>query len=263
MARFDGGWVKLHRSIITSAIGKDGTACWIFVVLVSWANTEETRILGKPLKRGELVTGIYELAEQTGFHPSTVSRKLKLLEEQQMIVRCKQHRGSKITILNYSKFQDTREFHEGSRATQLQPSCNSPATQLQPSCNLNEEYNNIRTKEYKKGEAPLENEKLAYRIKNKILKEYVKNSDDNASEARAFYNLGPKIAGMIKERWPTWVNLSNSIHAEIQSGKFPIFEQILIKHLKAYLPEKGYLHEISPEMPEMVSDPTPHEIHQA
>jgi hypothetical protein len=146
MARFNNGWVKLHRSILTSAIGRDGTACWIFAVFIIWANRAESRVEGEILARGQLVTGIDEIAFNTGFNRMTVSRKIKKMEQLGMISRHMRHKGSVITVLNFDKYQSEDEYH----VTEVLPTCDTPVTQVLPTCYLNGELENSRIKELKK-----------------------------------------------------------------------------------------------------------------
>ncbi len=104
--RFDGGWIKLHRGINTSEIANDGYAYCLFIKLLTWANRADGRYKGKPLLRGQLVTGVRELSEVTSFGLATVHRKLILLEKLGMVERKRTKWGSVITICNYLKYQD-------------------------------------------------------------------------------------------------------------------------------------------------------------
>lgn len=110
MARFDGGWVKLHRGVTEHWIGKNGYTLAIFSTLVLWANYKQSKIVfgGKlvTLERGQLLTTYRQIAEQLDFGKKLVERHLNLLQSDGSIVLSSSHRGTIITICNYEKFQE-------------------------------------------------------------------------------------------------------------------------------------------------------------
>ncbi len=147
--RFDGGWIKLHRSIFTSDIQGDGSAILIFMLLISWANVKDGRYKGKPIFRGQLVTGTRQIAEALKISVGTVHRKIIMLEKYGMLERKKTQWGSLITICNYCKFQDQENEVGTQKDSMVERRWNAGGTQVEREWNHNEELNNIRTKEVK------------------------------------------------------------------------------------------------------------------
>lgn len=137
MSRNTSGFVLLHRSILTSAIANDPYAVSLFVMLIAMANWEDSRLRGEIIRRGQLVTGIDELATLTGIPRASVQRKLVKLSELQMLRREVRHDGSLITILNYDKYQLQPNDGGTQVETQVRHSWDTSETQAVPSNELN------------------------------------------------------------------------------------------------------------------------------
>lgn len=111
MARHVGGWIKLHRRIRESWVGKDAVAFAIFVNLLLDANTEDGVSpvdQGVLIRRGQVVTSDRELAKRLRIPRSTVQRKLDRMgwdKSGPMLGRGVGHLKGVITILNYEKYQ--------------------------------------------------------------------------------------------------------------------------------------------------------------
>ena len=149
--RFSGGWVKLYRKIEDTWIGSDYVAFCILVKLIFWANQKTTKkvLNGKlsTIKRGQVITSASEIAGAWGFDRKRVERKLKCLENDQVIDQLITPKGRLITVLNYSRYQDkeTSGKDEVSNSeTNKCPTDDQPVTNRRP---LIEEYKNIRSKE--------------------------------------------------------------------------------------------------------------------
>jgi DNA-binding MarR family transcriptional regulator len=116
MPRHTEGYVKLHRRILTSWIGRNGTTFSIFATMMCWANREDgLEPLGHelvPIKRGQLATGTKDLATQLKINRKTVERHLEMLERKGTIVQEISKRGRIITLVNYDRDQgsEVNEF---------------------------------------------------------------------------------------------------------------------------------------------------------
>lgn len=109
MARFDQGWVKLHRQHSEVDFGNDGYISWIYYKLMLWANLQETKIKnGKDqitVPRGGVVTSLIDLSEATGFNRKIVRRCIEWLVKHNYISYIKFWNGALITITGYEFFQ--------------------------------------------------------------------------------------------------------------------------------------------------------------
>lgn len=108
--KMDNGFIVLHRKLLNHPIAGDAYLLALFVHLLLSAAHKETRFLwnGKEeiLKRGQLITGRFALAEQTGINPSTLYKKLKILENLGICNIKSNNKFSLITIVKYSDYQD-------------------------------------------------------------------------------------------------------------------------------------------------------------
>jgi hypothetical protein len=76
------------------------------------ANHTESKFMGEVVKRGQLITGVNALSQQTGLTPKVVRLRLKRLEKTREITRKRASKYSLITICNYDDYQSTPE-HKG------------------------------------------------------------------------------------------------------------------------------------------------------
>lgn len=122
------GWVSIHRKIEDDWLWDDkpfskGQA-WIDLLLL--VNHEDKKILFNgeliEVKRGQRITSIKKLCERWGWSNTKVKNFLNLLEKDNKIkLEITPRKTSAITIVNYSKYQDTnvsKNVTETSETTQ-------------------------------------------------------------------------------------------------------------------------------------------------
>ena len=94
------GFIKLSRNIESWEFRSDplAMALWINLLLMAeWKDSEET-------KAGELVVSTRNLTEITGISRNYVHKLIKLFEEAGQVKVEATQQGTKITLLNYSKY---------------------------------------------------------------------------------------------------------------------------------------------------------------
>jgi len=110
MARFDGGYFKLWRRILSSDIGANPDRLALTIHLFGMANLEGSWADGEggPIKvsRGELVTSLKELSARTGLSISKIRTQIKYLVTRGTISTRHSTRGTFISVLNYGPYQD-------------------------------------------------------------------------------------------------------------------------------------------------------------
>lgn len=121
MARFQGGWVKIHRKAILGDIGSNYMRSGLFQTLVCIANLGRSTVSwkGRPatLGRGEIVTSYRELAELGEVDRKSVMRHLRYLALRGTILIEKSFGGLRIKIQNFDKYQSLDA--EGSQVTPI------------------------------------------------------------------------------------------------------------------------------------------------
>ncbi len=102
-------FIKLHRSILNSAVFTDAEVLRLWIYFLCQASTEDREIIVSgtvvKLKRGQLITGRKKLSQALGVSESKVYRMMKTLEETQCITTEAVSNFSVTTIVNWSKFQ--------------------------------------------------------------------------------------------------------------------------------------------------------------
>lgn len=137
----DESWVKIHRKILDHWIYTRPEYVSIWVYLIARANWKPSKaIVGGSLvtiDRGEVLTSIASLAENTHTSKQTVRTFLKLAQTDEMICVKSNTAATHLKLLNYEKLQQ--------RENDDQHTVNTPSTHGQHAPN-----NIIRRKEVKK-----------------------------------------------------------------------------------------------------------------
>lgn len=154
MARHTGGWVKLWRSLDEHPVAADLESLGLFCWLVMKANRKPSRAKfnGKliEVKPGQLITAVAEITSRFEITSrQLVRRRLEWLRECQAIDQLVTHHGRLITILNWSKYQ---ESDDGERTTNVTPMESQRPTSGQPTADqwtLSGEVEKLRREEDK------------------------------------------------------------------------------------------------------------------
>ena len=144
--RHTGGWIKLHRKIEHSWVANDVIALALWDTLLRWAhhNDSKIKLAGNitKIKAGQLVTGASELARKFNLDRRTVTRRLNLFEESEMIDQQVTNKGRVITIINWESYQSN-----SCNSDQLMP--NTMPNTMPNQVPLSGEDKKIRSKEVK------------------------------------------------------------------------------------------------------------------
>ena len=104
------GWIKLHRSIIDSAVFTDADVLkvWIWLLCNVAYDDHDVVYLGKviPLKKGQIITGRQKLSQQIGMSEGKIYRATNILKTLGNITVKSNNRYSIITVQNWLKYQN-------------------------------------------------------------------------------------------------------------------------------------------------------------
>lgn len=103
-----GGYVKIWRSLLDSAIWQEGTAAakLVAIVCVSEANYRPKKCLdGTTIPRGSFMTTLPKLAKKAGVTVKQTRTALAMLEQGQFLGSKRAGRGRMITVTNYNAYQ--------------------------------------------------------------------------------------------------------------------------------------------------------------
>lgn len=137
------GWISVYRSIRDHWVWKkdqvfDHAHAWIDLILD--ANHEDRKIVinGKltVIHRGQKWTSVRTLADRWGWSKNKVTRFLKCLESDSMVIQKRSKNGTLLTIVNYDDFQCQRDT-EGTPKGQRRDTEGTPKGQNNNNNNLN------------------------------------------------------------------------------------------------------------------------------
>jgi hypothetical protein len=110
MARFDGGWIRIERKLLSGDIAQNGLCLSLWVWLLCSASVFESKIRWKnearTLKPGDVWFSLADLADQWGVSKSTLHKHLRYLEASERLKYESGTQGCIVTILNWRKYQE-------------------------------------------------------------------------------------------------------------------------------------------------------------
>ena len=106
------GWIKLHRKIKEWEWYKDSQVVHLFYHLIVSANDRDKKWKYFNIRRGEFVTSVRNISEETGIPVISVRRKLEILEKSGAILRKTTNKFTLITICKYGSYQSTEQTSE-------------------------------------------------------------------------------------------------------------------------------------------------------
>ena len=105
----ENGFIVLHRKIIKWEWYTDNNVFKLFLHLLLRANHEDKYWRGILVKRGQLITSIKHLSDETGLSIKQVRTALDKLKSTGEVVLKGQSRYTLVTIEKYSDYQDKKE----------------------------------------------------------------------------------------------------------------------------------------------------------
>lgn len=145
------GYVKIYRSILEWEWFTDVNTCQLFLYCLLKANHKDNRYKGILIKRGQFLTSLNSLSEDTGLTISNIRTSLKKLILTQELTQASQSRYSIITVNNYDEYQ------ENSMNFDKQIACKSQANDMLLTTNNND-----------KNDKNEKNDNIYFSEKNKI-----------------------------------------------------------------------------------------------
>lgn len=100
------GWIKLYYKMLDWEWMDDPYVVTLWLRILLNANQKDKKWHGRSIKRGQWLTSIHHLAEQTGWSRNTVKRILRILEQSKQIETETDAQGCVITVVNFGKYQN-------------------------------------------------------------------------------------------------------------------------------------------------------------
>ena len=99
------GWIKIYYKMLDWEWMDDPYVVALWVRILLNTNQRERKWHGVTVKRGQWLTSVHHIAEQTGWSRNTVKRILRILEQSKQISVETGNNGVLITVTNYGKYQ--------------------------------------------------------------------------------------------------------------------------------------------------------------
>ena len=107
------GWIKLHRKLLDNPIFQKEELLQLFIYCLLKANHEPNKIIfnGQEtvIEKGQFVTGRDVLSKDLKKKPITTYKRLKILENLQILNIESNNRFSLVTVVNYGLYQSAEE----------------------------------------------------------------------------------------------------------------------------------------------------------
>ena len=137
------GFIVISKKMLKWGWYQDNNTKVLFIHLLLIANWEEKKWQEIEIKRGQVVTSINHLAQQTNLTVQQVRTALSKLISTNEITKTTTNKYTLITIKNYKKYQDYNK-QDNNRITNEQQTNNNQATTTKPRKPYNQEnHNNI------------------------------------------------------------------------------------------------------------------------
>ena len=140
----ENGFIVLQRKIIKWEWWDNPNVAHLFLHLLLSANYEEKQWHGQIIKRGQLITGLKKLSENTGLSVRIIRTCLKRLKSTGEITNQSTNRFRIITIIKYNDYQDKKEKPTSKMTSKLTSKRQATDKQLTTTNNIN----NITIKQY-------------------------------------------------------------------------------------------------------------------
>lgn len=124
------GFIKVHRNLMKWEWYADSKMVHLFIHLIMSANFEDKKWRGKPIKRGQLLTGRKSLSIATGISEQSLRTCLHRLKSTGEIIIKSTNQFSLITVCNYDTYQG--KVKEANQPSNQQSTNNQPTSNQQP-----------------------------------------------------------------------------------------------------------------------------------
>lgn len=136
------GWIKLHRKILDWEWFTSPSTLQLFIYLLLRANKEDKKWRGILIKRGQLVTSVATISEETKLSTQQVRTSLNRLKSTNEITSKTTNRFTLVTVCKYESYQLYEEIEQQAKQQALQQTNNKQITNKQQQLKNNKNIRN-------------------------------------------------------------------------------------------------------------------------
>lgn len=131
------GWIKLHRKLLNWEWWGDHNTTILFIYLLLKANHEDKKWKGITCKRGQVITGLHKINQQTSLPIQKIRTSIKRLKSTNEITTKSTNKFTIITLNNWDDYQLELTSKSTSKLTNNQQTTNKQLT-------TNKNYKNVK-----------------------------------------------------------------------------------------------------------------------
>lgn len=136
------GWIKLHRKILDWEWFTSPSTLQLFIYLLLRANKEDKKWRGILIKRGQLVTSVATISEETKLSTQQVRTSLNRLKSTNEITSKTTNRFTLVTVCKYESYQLFEDTEQQTKQQALQQTNNKQITNKQQQLKNNKNIRN-------------------------------------------------------------------------------------------------------------------------
>ena len=136
------GWIKLHRKILDWEWFTSPSTLQLFIYLLLRANKEDKKWRGILIKRGQLVTSVATISEETKLSTQQVRTSLNRLKSTNEITSKTTNRFTLVPVCKYESYQLYDETEQQTKQQALQQTNNKQITNKQHQLKNNKNIRN-------------------------------------------------------------------------------------------------------------------------
>lgn len=136
------GWIKLHRKIVDWEWFTSPSTLQLFIYLLLRANKEDKKCRGILIKRGQLVTSVATISEETKLSTQQVRTSLNRLKSTNEITSKTTNKFTLVTVCKYESYQLYEEVEQQTKQQALQQTNNKQITNKQQQLKNNKNIRN-------------------------------------------------------------------------------------------------------------------------
>lgn len=208
------GWIKIHRKMLEWEWYNDNNTKVLFLHLLLTANHKDKKWQGETIKRGQKITSLQHLAEETNLSVRQVRTSLNKLKSTNELTIKTTSRFTLITIEKYSDYQDKDEEDDkvNDKQDDKQTTNKRQTNDKQTTTNKNEKNDKNEKNKRNNKEKPTIDEIQKY-ISEKNLKVDAKQFFNYFEEGNWIDSKGNKVKNW-KQKLLTWNKYSTDTKAE-------------------------------------------------
>lgn len=182
------GWIKLHRKILDWEWFTSPSTLQLFIYLLLRANKEDKKWRGILIKRGQLVTSVATISEETKLSTQQVRTSLNRLKSTNEITSETTNRFTLVTVCKYESYQLYEEVEQQTKQQALQQTNNKQITNKQQQLKNNK---NIRNN---KKESILTNVRIDEKATDAPVVATITTDDMELRKEKFYQSLVPYVA---------------------------------------------------------------------